>query len=1725
MKEIVKLQYITRIILAFMIFMLISSIPVETYAVTEGTDDGTYDFGGLDDDDSAGAGFAKLGDKFHISNGFDPDGTRIYAYGDNLYVPDGTTTFVIKAEGGNVCNTFTFEDLGISGVNGTEILDNFKLEVKDKDGNETTVVNVVDANKKLNPSTQQISALFDQTINYPNVVEIKITYKTELGNDLSYVNFDNITIADVSDGNEPPTDIALSNSSFPEDAAPKTTIGTLSATDPDEGDTHIYSLVSGDTDYFLIEGNQLKTTDDVFDYETKNSYSITVGATDAGGLTKDQTFSISVTNVNETPTVLELKSNTVLEKEPLGTTIGTLNAIDPDEGDMLTYSLVSGDTDYFLIEGNQLITNAEFDYETKNSYSITVRATDADGLYVEKVFTITVTKNQTPTGSILINSGDTHTNSTNLTLTLTGNDPEGKIIQMRFSQDEATWSSWEAFNTSKSYMLSADDGTKTVYMQLQDEAGNIVSYSDTIELDTTPPVVSGVENNGVYNSSKTITFNEGTATLNGDPFESGETVDTIDEEDFTLVVTDLADNLTTVNFIIDKVAPTSNVTISSDNSDETRAKIGDTITLDILTSEYAYQIDVTIAGKPVTVTDKDDSDVTTWQATYVMTSEDEEGKVPFTVSFQDQAGNPSEIITDESSNSLVYFDKTVPTATVVMMTSSNSNTEIAIEGDTITLDIETSEDVQQPIVTIAGEVATVTDKGDGNDKTWQAAYTLQTGDSEGAISFTIDFQDMTGNTATQVTAVTSGNVVVFDETAPILPTVTITSNNTNPTLAKVGDIITLNIEASEDIQTPTVTIAGKSATVTDNDDSNAKTWEATYQMEASDAEGLVAFTIDYKDLVNNSGTQVTSVTTGTDVTFDKTAPTASTVTIESNNTDPTKAKIGDTVTLTFTTSEDVGQPDVTISGKAATVSDLGDSNATTWQATYVMDNEDVDGTIIFAINFNDLAGNAVPEVTATTNASTVTFDGIVPTAPTIIMTSDNTDPKTAKVGDTITLDIETSEDVQQPIVTIAGEVATVTDKGDGNDKTWQAAYTLQTGDPEGAISFTLEIQDLAGNIATPVTTVTSGNVVVFDETAPTLPTVTITSNNTNTTKAKVGDIITLNIEASEDIQTPTVTIAGKSATVTDNDDSNAKTWEATYQMEASDAEGLVAFTIDYKDLVNNSGTQVTSVTTGTDVTFDKTAPTASTVTIKSSNTDPTKAKVGDTITLDFTTSEDVGQPVVTIAGKTVTVKTNGNSTTWIAEYTIKSNDPNGLTKFSIDFQDLSGNNGTQVTKTTDSSLVTVQVNNSNTGGSGGGGNNGKTRTVNVLIGEGNLSIAQVEITRETKENGKQVDVVNFNEEKANFVVNAALQQSQKFIRIMIDDLPNNPADEVSVTVPLKSINSLVKGNMSLEIMTNDVKVTIPLETLIRLQQQGIDLYYNIKPIHNEKERTEVEDRTINADEVKKFAGNNAVIVHGKSVQIETNYKKHPTNVAFPLNGIKLPTDPKERKVFLDSLAVYIEHSDGEKKVQKGTIIYDSNGNPVEISFSVNKFSTFTIISVLDASTNHSFSDIQSDHWAKEMIQALVEKNIIKGYSDGTFRPNEPITRQHVAVILARTLEFEPQKEMVPFKDVPKNHMYYEEITLMQQAGIFEGSEGMFNPDTNITRAQMAIVLTNAFKLDSVKTTNTVKFKDVDPSHWAYNDITTLANIGISHGDNGYFKPNDSLTRAQFVAFLYRALDK
>lgn len=143
-------------------------------------------------------------------------------------------------------------------------------------------------------------------------------------------------------------------------------------------------------------------------------------------------------------------------------------------------------------------------------------------------------------------------------------------------------------------------------------------------------------------------------------------------------------------------------------------------------------------------------------------------------------------------------------------------------------------------------------------------------------------------------------------------------------------------------------------------------------------------------------------------------------------------------------------------------------------------------------------------------------------------------------------------------------------------------------------------------------------------------------------------------------------------------------------------------------------------------------------------------------------------------------------------------------------------------------------------------------------------------------------------------------------------------------------------------------------------------------------------------------------------------------------------------------------------------------------------------------TENKFNDISSDYWAKNEVNYLASKGLLNGYEDGTFRPENPITRAEVATILVRSNGDIKQKFKKIFPDIDDSHWANKYIEKAAELGYMLGYEdGSFKPDQVITRGETVVTLNRIYRNPcDLKETNNSKilFTDLDKNNWAYNDI-------------------------------------
>jgi hypothetical protein len=282
--------------------------------------------------------------------------------------------------------------------------------------------------------------------------ETKSSYSiTVKSTDAGGLCFDKSFTITILNGNEAPTKINLSATTIYEESINGKTIGDLSTVDPDTGNSFTYSIITGGSNFAIANENQLQSKVS-FDYETQpTSYNITIRSTDQGGLSRDETFTIMVLNIDENvnaaPTNILISNSTIDENQSSGTLIGTLTTDDPNSSDTHTYAFTSNPSSAFVISGSQLKSNQIFNFETKNSYPIAIRTTDSKGLSFDQSFSITINNIDEPSTFSPVNIPD-YFEKDDITFSIENyiNDDDG-IQEVRFYHKKLSGNSYSYIST------------------------------------------------------------------------------------------------------------------------------------------------------------------------------------------------------------------------------------------------------------------------------------------------------------------------------------------------------------------------------------------------------------------------------------------------------------------------------------------------------------------------------------------------------------------------------------------------------------------------------------------------------------------------------------------------------------------------------------------------------------------------------------------------------------------------------------------------------------------------------------------------------------------------------------------------------------------------------------------------------------------------------------------------------------------------------------------------------------------------------------------------------------------------------------------------------------------------------------------------------------------------------------------------------------------------------
>lgn len=185
--------------------------------------------------------------------------------------------------------------------------------------------------------------------------------------------------------------------------------------------------------------------------------------------------------------------------------------------------------------------------------------------------------------------------------------------------------------------------------------------------------------------------------------------------------------------------------------------------------------------------------------------------------------------------------------------------------------------------------------------------------------------------------------------------------------------------------------------------------------------------------------------------------------------------------------------------------------------------------------------------------------------------------------------------------------------------------------------------------------------------------------------------------------------------------------------------------------------------------------------------------------------------------------------------------------------------------------------------------------------------------------------------------------------------------------------------------------------------------------------------------------------------------------------------------------------------------------------------TAGLVAVTGVSANTGFTDVKETNSHYQNILALQEAGVIKGYSDGTFKPGHAVTRGQAAKMLVNAFELEKGTAGTPFTDVASSNEYHDAIQTLASQGIIKGySDGTFKPNQPITRGQFSKILT---KILNITGEGTLPFKDISTGNEYYSSIAALYENGLTKGTSAItYSPYANVTRGQFASFIVRGLE-
>ena len=362
--------------------------------------------------------------------------------------------------------------------------------------------------------------------------------------------------------------------------------------------------------------------------------------------------------------------------------------------------------------------------------------------------------------------------------------------------------------------------------------------------------------------------------------------------------------------------------------------------------------------------------------------------------------------------------------------------------------------------------------------------------------------------------------------------------------------------------------------------------------------------------------------------------------------------------------------------------------------------------------------------------------------------------------------------------------------------------------------------------------------------------------------------------------------------------------------------------------------------------------------------------------------------------------------------------------------------------------------------------------------------------------------------------------------VIIVPVSSIDADQVVTRLTADTVKMMEDKDAVLEIQTGNGNYKLPAKLVdVERISSAFGGNADLLEIVINVEVSRSDDAKVQLAEDAAQSGNFAVVVPPVDFTITATYNGRTIEIdrfeAYIQREIPLPSGVNANRV---TTAIVVEDDGTVHHVPTYVTVRDGVYYAV-----VNSLTNSTYTLVWNQKT---FADT-ANHWAKNVVNDMASRMVVSGVSDTRFNPDNSITRAEFAAIMVRALGLSDHGTTSPFTDVKAKDWYVGAVAKAYEYGLIAGyADGTFRPNDTITRQEAIVILQRAMKwtglngnaADVDKTLS--RFADApEVAAWAKASVAGAVDAGLVQGSNGALHPTDKLTRAEATALVQRLLQK